>query len=30
MKPDLRTVLDREIIVGDGAMGTFYISLDFR
>ncbi|MGM1020735.1 MAG: bifunctional homocysteine S-methyltransferase/methylenetetrahydrofolate reductase [Bacillota bacterium] len=29
MKPDLRTVLDREIIVGDGAMGTFLYQLGF-
>ncbi|QDY83193.1 bifunctional homocysteine S-methyltransferase/methylenetetrahydrofolate reductase [Paenibacillus polymyxa] len=29
MKPDLRTVLNREIIVGDGAMGTFLYQLGF-
>lgn len=29
MKPDLRTALNREIIVGDGAMGTFLYQLGF-
>lgn len=29
MKPDLRTTLTREIIVGDGAMGTYLYQLGF-
>ncbi|MCT2197022.1 bifunctional homocysteine S-methyltransferase/methylenetetrahydrofolate reductase, partial [Paenibacillus sp. p3-SID1389] len=29
MKPDLRTTLEREIIVGDGAMGTYLYQLGF-